>query len=84
MSYGDGSQVAGSARVETSTRTLKVCLTYNGNTYGCSGWKSVSPGGVLTYPTSVDVIVATWCADTYRQNSDGTSTQIGSECAYGN
>lgn len=84
MNYGDGSQVAASARVETSTRTLDACLTQNGTTLGCTGFKSVSPGHVITYAPAIDLKPATYCAITYRRNSDGSSTEIGDECAYGN
>lgn len=83
LNAGDGSQVEGTAHVYSSTRTLSVCVTENSSTLACTPWESVSPGQTLYERPGIDVPPATYCAYTYRLNSDGSSTQIGAVCAYG-
>jgi hypothetical protein len=85
----NGSRVASVeafAIVVSSTRKLMVCVTNgNGTEEQCSnkgGFVSVSPGNEVqtTWAPSGGAPAGTYCAITYRENSGGSSTQIGSEC----
>ena|SRR5437879_3392377 len=70
-----------SAHVVNVGRTLEVCMT--GPAVGsCSGFVFVSPGQTLSGSWSPNANEPTgdYCAVTYRQNANGSQTQIGRAC----
>jgi hypothetical protein len=79
-----GSSVSVSAGVVNggAGRELSSCLHVNGNPDGCTGFSSVGPGSVtgLTVTFGNGVPNGTYCAVTFRQNPDGSSSQIGDNC----
>jgi hypothetical protein len=63
-------------------RVLSSCLHVNGTPDGCTGFSYVGPdaGTGLTVIYGSSVPNGTYCAVTFRQNPDGSSSQIGDNC----
>jgi hypothetical protein len=79
-------QVKAEAIVVTQPRSLLTCVqASSGILLACSNngrYVTVQPGNSIsaTYPNSGQAPVGTYCADTWRMNSNGTSTLIGQIC----
>lgn len=67
-------------------KTIRLCITEDGQTRGCSAYTAVPRGGTKTFVASLVPIAtakgATFqdCAHLWRQNPDGTTTQIATPC----
>jgi hypothetical protein len=78
--------VTARATVVDQTRELLTCVQApSGILLACSNnnhYVWVTPGNSIsaTYPSSGHAPVATYCADTWRMNSNGTSVMIGQIC----
>lgn len=79
-------QVEAEAIVVSQPRSLLTCVqASSGILLKCSNngrYVTVQPGNSIsaTYPNSGQAPVATYCADTWRMNSNGTSAMIGQIC----
>jgi len=88
--YGSGLHVINinvSAVVLNSTRTISVCLAGPNGSLGCTpppgqGSITLSPGGFIAFSWGPNASepAGDYCANTWRNNGDGTTTQIGHEC----
>lgn len=83
---GDGlfvNEMTASADVVDSARTLQVCIHGPASALPrCTSFQNVQPGGTISvqwFPDR-DVPAGTYCARTWRENSDGTTTLIGQAC----
>jgi hypothetical protein len=76
-------EMTASADVVDSTRTLQVCLHGPSSSLPrCTSFEVVKPGGTISvqwFPNR-DVPAGTYCARTWRRNSDGSHTLIGQAC----
>jgi hypothetical protein len=81
VSVGNTS-VSTSSTVVSSGRVLQSCLHRNGARLGCTAYTYVPPGSSigLQWIYGGGVPSGTYCALTWRRNTDGSTTQIGSEC----
>lgn len=70
------------AQVNDSTRTIQSCIHGPDGTVGCTAFISTAPGDAIAeywYPYA-DEPAGNYCANTWRLNSDGSDTEIGSYC----
>jgi hypothetical protein len=70
------------AEVINSARRLQVCIRGPNGTIGCEGFVYVRVGTGIFFewdPNSNEP-AGDYCANTWRENSDGSHTQIGHEC----
>jgi hypothetical protein len=72
-----------SAAILGSGRTLQSCLhAPSGARIGCTAYQYVPPGQFIGYTWDAEGYVAAgaYCAVTWRQNTDGSTTEIGAAC----
>ena len=71
-----------SAQVVNATRTIQECIHGPNGTVGCTAFVSRAPGQSLVFEwvPDGDVTGGDYCANTWRLNSDGSHTEIGSYC----
>ena len=77
------SYMQSSAHVVSYGRVLQSCLhNPSGGRIGCTSYTYVGPGSTLTYTWAPHNYVTSgdYCALTWRQNTDGSTTQIGAVC----
>ncbi len=77
------SEMTASADVVDSARKIQVCLKGPSSSLPrCTDFQTVKPGGtiVVQWFPNRDVPAGTYCARTWRQNSDGSHTLIGQAC----
>jgi hypothetical protein len=78
--------IHGTATVINAPRTIKICIHSNvAGTLKCNpgGYVYVGAGGLIAAswnPNASQPNTATYCARTWRQNSDGSDTLIGQLC----
>ena len=64
-----------------SGRVLQTCVHYaDGQRLDCTGFQYVGPGGGIADTWIGSTSNAGFCAVTWRQNTDGSTTQIGQSC----
>ena len=72
-----------SATIENAARVLNVCITGPAPVLPlCTGFFDVGVGGTLsiTWTPNANEPAGTYCGDTFRFNSNGSVTEIGSKC----
>jgi hypothetical protein len=74
--------VSSSSTVVSSARVLQSCLHRDGVRLGCTAYTYVPAGSSIGFQSVFGggVPSGTYCALTWRRNTDGSTTQIGSEC----
>ena len=77
-----GGSVSSSATVVHQAQVLQSCLHRNGSRIGCTAYTYVRPrGGIgFTWAAPGGVPPGTYCAVTWRKNTNGSTSEIGSEC----
>jgi hypothetical protein len=66
----------------SSAREIEVCMTRVDKSSLCSGYQTVKAGHdtIVTWFPSANEPGGTYCANTWRRNSNGTATEVGHEC----
>ena len=77
--------ILASAQVSSATRNLQICIHGPNGPIKCnpsSGYHTTSPGQEISTTWSPNALEASgdYCANTWRQNGDGSNTEIGHEC----
>ena len=77
-----GTSVSTSATDVSSGRMLQSCLHINGVRVECTPYTYVPPGGGIgnTWIPGGEVPSGTYCAVTWKENPDGSTTELDSEC----
>jgi hypothetical protein len=74
--------VSTSATVISTGRTIRSCLRRNGARLQCTAYSYVKPGGGTgsSWVAGGAVPDGTYCAVTWRLNTNGAQTKVGTEC----
>lgn len=62
-----------SVRVVSQSRSLQLCVTWDGLHLRCSGYRALQPGGVIN-SGQISFAKGTWCAHTWRLNGSTATT----------